>query len=100
MYEVDEAPLDGDARLLRAVAELRHRHPMLSLHVALRGHARLLFTMGRELMAPITDRIPSGVASPVTTNHAATGSVFVNLRNDGNLNIGPGRSSRGHPLFS
>jgi len=45
-------------------------------------------TMGRELMAPRTDRttrIPSGVASPVTTNHAAKGSVFVNLRNVGNL---------------
>ena len=39
-------------------------------------------------MAPRTDRrtcIPSGVASPVTTNHAAKGSVFVNLRNIGNL---------------
>jgi len=47
-------------------------------------------TMGRELMAPRTDRttrIPSGVASPVTTNHAAKGSVFVNLRNDGNLKM-------------
>ena len=45
--------------------------------------------IGRELMAPRTDRtmrIPSGVASPVTTNHAAKGSVFVNLRNAGNLN--------------
>ena len=39
-------------------------------------------------MAPRTDRtkrIPSGVASPVTTSHAAKGSVFVNLRNGGNL---------------
>ena len=39
-------------------------------------------------MAPRTDRttrIPSGVASPVTTNHAAKGAVFVNSRNDGNL---------------
>ena len=38
--------------------------------------------VGRELMAPRTDRttrIPSDVASPVTTNHAAKGSVFVNL---------------------
>ena len=45
-------------------------------------------TTGRELMAPRTDRttrIPSVVASPVTTNHAANGSVFVNLRNGGNL---------------
>ena len=36
---------------------------------------------GRELMAPRTDhttRIPSGIASPVTRNHAAKGSVFVN----------------------
>ena len=33
-------------------------------------------------MAPRTDRttcIPPGVASPVTTSHAAKGSVFVNL---------------------
>ena len=30
-------------------------------------------------------RIPSSVASPVTTHHAAKGSVFVNLRNGGNL---------------
>ena len=39
-------------------------------------------------MAPRTDRttpIQSGVASPVTTNHAAKGSVFFNLRNAGNL---------------
>ena len=39
-------------------------------------------------MVPRTDRtarIPSGVTSPVTTNHAAKGSVFVNLRNAGNL---------------
>ena len=38
--------------------------------------------MGKERMAPRTDRttrIPSGVASPVTTKHAAKGSVFVNL---------------------
>ena len=34
------------------------------------GHARLLFMIGKELTAPRTDR-PSGVASPVTTNHAA-----------------------------
>jgi len=27
----------------------------------------------------------SGVASPVTTNHTANGSVFVNLRNAGNF---------------
>ena len=47
--------------------------------------------MGMELMAPRTDRttrIPSGVASPVTANHAAKGCVFVNLRNAGNLKIG------------
>ena len=44
--------------------------------------------MGRELMAPRTDRttrIPSAVASPVTTNHAAKGSVFVNLTSPGNF---------------
>ena len=45
-------------------------------------------TMGRELIAPRTDRttrIPSGVATPVTTNHAPKESVFVNLRNAGTL---------------
>ena len=31
----------------------------------------------------------SGVASPVTTNHAARESVFVNLRNAGNLKNWP-----------
>ena len=43
-----------------------------------------------ELMAPRTDRttrIPTGVASPVTTNHAARGSMLVNLRNGGNLQV-------------
>ena len=51
-------------------------------------------TMGRELMAPRTDRttrIPFGVASSVTTNHAAKGSVFVNIRNAGNFNDWPAR---------
>ena len=51
--------------------------------------------MGRELMAPRTDCttcIPCGVASPVITNHAAQGSVFVNARNFGNLNIGSARN--------
>ena len=48
-------------------------------------------TMRRELMAPRTDRttrIPSGVAS-----HAATQSVFVNLRDASNFKNwhGPGR---------
>ena len=41
-------------------------------------------------MAPRTDcttRIPSSVASPVTMNHTAKGSVFVNLRNTSNLKI-------------
>ena len=45
-------------------------------------------TMGRELMVPRTDRmtrIQSGVASPVTTNHPASGSVFVNLRKADNF---------------
>ena len=48
-------------------------------------------TMGKELMAPKTDcttRIPYGVAFPVTANHAAKGSVSVNLGNTGNLKIG------------
>ena len=43
-------------------------------------------------MAPRTDRvtrIPSGVASPVTTNRAEKGSVCVSLRNSGNLKIDP-----------
>jgi len=31
------------------------------------------------------DAYPVRVASPATTNHAAKGSVFVNLRNGGNL---------------
>ena len=47
--------------------------------------------MGRELMAPRTNRtarITSSVASRVTTNHAAKGSVVVNLRNAGNLKDG------------
>ena len=41
-------------------------------------------TMERELMAPITHRttrFPSGVASPVVTNHRAKGFVFVTLKN-------------------
>jgi len=39
-------------------------------------------------MAPRTDRttrVLSGVASPLTSNHAAKGSVFVDLRNADNL---------------
>ena len=44
--------------------------------------------MGMGLMAPRTN-IRSGVASPVTTSHVAKGSVFVNLRNTDNLEIGP-----------
>ena len=41
-------------------------------------------------MAPGTDRttrISSAVASPVATNHAAKGSVLVNLTSTGNLKI-------------
>ena len=44
--------------------------------------------MGRDLMVPRTDlttHIPSGVASPIATNHAAKGSVFAIFRNAGNL---------------
>ena len=58
-------------------------------------------TMGRELMAPRTDRttrIPSGVASPVTTSHAAKGSVLVNLRNGCNLNNWP-KTRFGTPAY-
>ena len=54
--------------------------------------------MGRRLMAPRTDRmtrIPSGVASRVTTNHAAKGSVFVKLRNAGNFLKMPTRRRTG-----
>ena len=45
-------------------------------------------TMGGQLMAPRTNRttrIPSGVTSPITTKHAAKGSLFVDLRNTDNL---------------
>ena len=38
------------------------------------------------LMAPITDRT-TRIASPITTKFAAKGSVFVDLRNAGNLKI-------------
>jgi len=58
------------------------------------GAGAVLSYPGRELMAPKTDRttrISSGVASPVITNHAAKGSVFVNLRNTGNLKNCPTR---------
>ena len=41
-----------------------------------------------------TTRIPSGVASPVTTDHAAKVSVLVNLRYVGNLKKGPPRGGR------
>ena len=44
--------------------------------------------MERELMAPRLDRknrITSGVASWVTTSHAAKGCVLVNLIGTGNL---------------
>ena len=46
-------------------------------------------------MAPRTDRtarIPSGVASWVTTNHAAKGSVFCQLKKGRQLKIGPNSS--------
>ena len=43
------------------------------------------FTEWKASTSASPTRIPSGVASPVTTNHAAKGSVFVNLRNAGNL---------------
>ena len=49
-------------------------------------------------MAPRTDRtarIPSGVASPVATSHAAKGSVFVDLTNTGNLRKYPWRQVNG-----
>ena len=36
-----------------------------------------------------TKHIPFGFASPVTTSHAAKGSVFVDLRNCSNLKIDP-----------
>ena len=55
---------------------------------AARGSTGFLALLGIELMAPRTDRTTrsaSGVASPVTTDHAA----FVNLKNTGNSKIGP-----------
>ena len=36
-----------------------------------------------------TTRIPTGVASPISTSHEANGCMFVKLRNAGNLNICP-----------
>ena len=60
-------------------------------------------SMGRELTAPRTDRttrIPSGVTSPVTTNHAAKGSVFVDLRNAATSKIGPRRGRRSRPCLT
>ena len=64
------------------------RDPVLEGGRAPLEHYSRKATMARELLAPKTDRttrIPSGVAFPVTTNHAAKGSVFINLRNTGNL---------------
>ena len=49
-------------------------------------------SVGGGVMAPRTDRttrIPPGVASPVSTNHAAKGSAFCHLRNTGNLKNWP-----------
>jgi hypothetical protein len=40
--------------------------------------------MGRELTAPRTDRT-TRIPSPVTTNHASKGFVFVNLTSAGNF---------------
>jgi len=58
------------------------------LAVGIAASAHEVRSLGRELMAPRTDHttcIPSGVASTVTKNHAAKGSVFVNLRDTGNF---------------
>ena len=51
-------------------------------------------------MSPRTDcttLIPSGVVSPVATNHAAKGSVFVNLKNAGNSRDWPSFLADGTP---
>ena len=48
-------------------------------------------TMGMELMAPRTDRT-TRISSAVTTDHAAKGSVFVNLTTPGNLKKSLGSS--------
>ena len=48
--------------------------------------------MGRELLASRSDRttrIPPGVASLVTTNHAAKGSVFGNVKCAGSFKNWP-----------
>ena len=48
-------------------------------------------------MAPRSDRttrIPSGVASPVSTNYVTNGSVFVNLRNAVTKEMGPESHTR------
>ena len=56
--------------------------------------------MRKELMAPRTDcttRMPSGVTSPVTTNHVTKQCVFVHLRNTGNLKTWP--EERAHEVY-
>ena len=52
--------------------------------------------VGRSLMALRTDRttrIPSSVASQITSNHAAEGCLFVRLRNVGNFENAHDRGS-------
>ena len=80
---MDEAPKDTAVRKCLEVRTLAREFFIDNLLVRM---------MGRELMAPVTDRttlISSGVASPVATNHAAKGSVFVKFRNAGNLENWP-----------
>ena len=49
------------------------------------GHARLLFSKSRDGKGANGSKNRPHDAYPVTLNHAAKGSVFVNLRNAGNL---------------
>ena len=61
-------------------------------YIAPFGHARLPFSKSHDRKGAHGSKnrpIPSGIASPVTTNHAAKGSVFVNVRNADNLNNWP-----------
>ena len=66
-----------DKHRVRPLRKTRPRTPLQGCHSR-------KATMGRELMAPRTDRT-TGVASPLSTNHAAKGSVFVNLGETGNF---------------
>ena len=61
-----------------------YRYKYIYIYTNVKKHINI-YLIGRS---DRTTRIPSGVASPVTTNHASRGSVFGKLRNAGNLKIG------------